>query len=206
MDKNIKDIIKASYENNASIRDRAEVIGWKVDVLDDYLAVAHENNVKTVLDFGSGAGQYAKYLEKNGMDMTCIDLADEMVKLCESKGLKARQMDFYNIEFEDDSFDSVWAMSTLPHVPKKSLGHVLDNMKRIVKNNGIIFIGVYGGKTFEGIWEEDFYEPKRFFSFFEDEDMKSFIANHFEIIDFNVIEDEDGGLNYQSMILRNKKQ
>lgn len=113
-------------------------------------------------------------------------------------------MDFYDLEFEEEKFDAVWALNTLLHVPKKSLEDVLENIKKILKPRGLFYIGIYGGYDSEGIWEEDLYEPKRFFSFYEERQIKGVVKKHFDLVDFQVSEFQDIDLDFQSIILRKK--
>lgn len=70
-----------------------------------------------ILDLGAGTGQHSLYMKEMGLDVTSIDLSFTMIEICLQKGLKAYEMDFYNLTFEDHRFDNVWAMNTLLHVP-----------------------------------------------------------------------------------------
>ncbi len=48
---------------------------------------------------------------------------------------------------------------------------VLARVSRIVKPDGLFYVGLYGGREFEGAWDEDYYEPKRFFCHYLDGDL-----------------------------------
>jgi ubiquinone/menaquinone biosynthesis C-methylase UbiE len=85
--------------------------------------------------------------------VTCIDLSNEMVNLCQEKGLNAHVMDFYDLQFPDQSFDAVFALNCLLHVPKANLESVLKEVHRVLRDGGLFFCGVYGGQDTEGIWE-----------------------------------------------------
>jgi len=37
----------------------------------------------------------------------------------------------------------------------------------------------------EGAWENDFYEPKRFFAMYEDDEIVKIMARRFEVEDFH---------------------
>jgi ubiquinone/menaquinone biosynthesis C-methylase UbiE len=56
-----------------------------------------------------------------------------MVRLCKEKGLDARCMDFHNLEFEDQSFDAVYALNCLLHEPKANMDGVLVEIHRVLK-------------------------------------------------------------------------
>jgi hypothetical protein len=55
----------------------------------------------------------------------------------------------------------------------------------VLKPTGLFYMGVYGGREFEGIWQEDFYTPKRFFSFYLDHRIQEVVSEFFEILYFN---------------------
>ena len=58
------------------------------------------------------------------------------------------------------------------------------------------------GFDFEGIWEDDFYTPKRFFSLHTDEVLKQTLGRVFEIVYFRSIEFDKDQRPFQSVILR----
>jgi len=59
----------------------------------------------SVLDVGSGAGVHAQFLKENGCEVTCIDISPGAVKHLQSIGLKAQQVDFF--ELKDQRFDTI---------------------------------------------------------------------------------------------------
>lgn len=94
---------------------------------------------------------------------SCIDLSNEMIRYCKERGLTAQVMDFYNLDFDDNSFHAVYA-AKLPHTCFKAEIHqVIKEVKRVIKPEGLFNMGMYGGTESEGIWMEDSFEPKRFF-------------------------------------------
>lgn len=168
------------------------------------LFLSHFKNVEglKLLDVGAGAGQQSEFLKSRGIDVHCIDSSIEMVNCCRSKGLSASVMDFYNIEFSKESFDAIWSMNALLHIPKKSLHIVLNSIKKVLKPNGLFYLGIYGGYDSEGIWKEDPYTPNRFFSFFTHDDVQRVIEKYFEIKHFKIVEMPSMTTDFQSMILR----
>lgn len=200
----IKNNLKLSYNERADYREKREVQPWKICEINKVLDYIKKESKVNLLDLGSGPGKQGRIFKDNGVDVTCVDISQEMIKACKTKGLKAYAMDFYNLTFPDESFDVVWSMNTLLHVPKNSINKVLVNIKRVLKPNGIFYLGIYGGYDFEGIWQNDFYNPKRFFSFYEDEKIKEVVKEYFDIIEFNVIPIDESKLHYQSLILRIK--
>ncbi|WP_175532258.1 bifunctional 2-polyprenyl-6-hydroxyphenol methylase/3-demethylubiquinol 3-O-methyltransferase UbiG [Paenibacillus sp. yr247] len=204
----MKQTIKMSYDQQARLRDGIAVQSWKVTEMDRFLARLHaadHRGGKRILDLGSGPGHQASYLQKNGCQVSCVDLSEEMVNICREKGLDALAMDFYTLDLEPESYDAVWTMNALLHVPKSSLLQVLKNIERVLKPDGFLYMGLYGGYESEGIWENDSYRPQRFFSFYEDEHIQNKVREVFDIEHFSVLQMEDMQLNYQSIIAKKKQ-
>lgn len=201
MEYTIKETLKQSYNNNALIREKNETQSWKVNLREQFLKLLKEDVKKTLLDIGAGAGKDSEYFKNNGMEVTAVDLSDEMVRLCREKGIDSYEQDFYSLHMLDRSFDAVWAMNCLLHVEKKELALVLNEIKGVLKPGGLFFYGVYGGVDSEGIWENDKYIPHRFFAFYTDEKLKEILANHFEIVSFKRV-DTGGEYYFQSFILK----
>lgn len=202
MDLKVKDILLQSYNRNAKLRDKQEIEDWKLKELNRFASFFEFQENVSLLDLGAGAGQHGEYLNANGFNVCCIDISPEMIKVCQKKGLNAKVMDFYSLEFENDSFDAIWSMNALLHVPKNSLNIVLNNMRNVLKSNGLCYLGLYGGYDSEGVWEEDPYTPNRFFSFFKHEDILKRVESYFEIVHFEIVPMAGMGVDYQSMILR----
>jgi hypothetical protein len=73
----------------------------------------------------------------------------------------------------------------------------------LMKPNGLFYCGVYGGRDFEGTWEEDYQEPKRFFAYYTDEGIRAAVEEHVRLVSFRRIEPgRPGKLHFQSMLLR----
>jgi hypothetical protein len=79
-------------------------------------------------------------------------------------------------------------LNSLLHLPKIELPAVLRGINSKLTSGGLFYLGVYGGKDHEGVWEEDHYVPKRFFSFYLDEDLKKNLIEVFDIHSFRKIE------------------
>lgn len=203
MDENIKGIIQESYNKNAKLRDKNVIDSWKLQELKKVLSKIEDNINSTLLDLGAGSGIYGKYFANNGLNVTCIDLSPNLIELCKEKGLNSYTMDFYNLTFEENYFDVIWSLNSLLHVPKNSIEEILMDIKKVLKLNGLFYLGLYGGEDFEGIWQDDFYEPKRFFSFYSDDTIKEIVQKYFKIESFEAIEVKNKQKKFQSILARN---
>jgi SAM-dependent methyltransferase len=193
-----------SYNNNAIERNSYILPDWKKAEREVFLEHLKNEQYSSLLEIGAGTGKDSLYFKDKGLDTFSIDLSPEMIKLCQEKGLNAKVMNFAKLDFPDESFDCIWALNCLLHVPKENLEGVLTEIKRVIKPSGLFYMGVYGGKNQEGIWEEDPYSPKRFFSFLEDKAIKQIVSQFFSIEYFNVVPKETvgGTFHFQSIILR----
>lgn len=203
MNVDIKEGLKQAYNAYAHERDKKEIQEWKVRPRETFLRLIIDESKTSLLEIGAGHGRDSKFFMGNNLQVTAIDLSDEMVKLCREKGIDAYEMDFNNLTKLNKRFDAVWAMNCLLHVEKANLGLVLKEIDSVLNPSGLFFMGVYGGEDKEGIWEDDFYTPKRFFAFYTDENIKKAVEGYFDIVSFERI--ETGGNNYfQSIIMRKK--
>ncbi|MDU0200353.1 MULTISPECIES: class I SAM-dependent methyltransferase [Paenibacillus] len=206
-DSGVKQVLKASYDQQARQRDGETMQQWKIDELNDFLARLDKagGSSKRVLDLGSGPGHQADYLREHGCEVVCIDLSEEMVAICREKGLEAYVMDFFALDLQPASFDAVWSMNTLLHVPKDNLLQVLRNVERVLKPDGFFYLGLYGGYESEGIWENDSYRPQRFFAFYEDEHIQKKVREVFALERFHVLQMPEMQPNYQSIIAKRRQ-
>jgi ubiquinone/menaquinone biosynthesis C-methylase UbiE len=162
----IKAQLKDYYNKYADERNSNVKNQWKVDLRDDFLAVIKEKGLKSMLEIGAGTGQDSIFFMKEGFVVTAVDLSEEHVKRCREKGVDAIVMDFSKMTFSDNSFDAIYSMNCLLHIPNDELFNVMREMKRVLKPNGIMFLCQYGDKhkSSEGISNNN-GKGERFFSF-----------------------------------------
>jgi SAM-dependent methyltransferase len=127
-----------------------------------------------------------------------------MAALCEGKGLAARVMDLLDLDLPPGTFDAVYALNCLLHVPDGALPAVLRGIRAALKPGGLFYLGVYGGKDHEGVWKDDPYEPKRFFSLRTDQRLREIVAGPFDVHSFRrvALDERTEGLHFQPLILR----
>jgi SAM-dependent methyltransferase len=201
------DDLRESYDRKAEERDNYEIDSWKIEERCRFLSLLRKEGKKNLLEIGAGPGVHGKFFQDNGLDVICTDLSPEMVRLCREKGLTAHVMDFLHLDFPPSSFDAVYALNCLLHVPRKDLARVLEAIRVLLKPGGLFYLGVYGGKESERVWPEDRYEPKRFFSFLSDDQITEIATRFFELVDFEQIHLENGdpALHFQALILRRSR-
>lgn len=190
-----------AYDVRATSREEAGEPEWRDDIRDDFVARLAES--QAVLEIGAGVGYTAKWFLDQGVDITATDLSPANVELCRAKGVRAEVRDMADLGFEAESFDGVWAASCLMHVPTDNLPEVFEEVRRVLRSDGLFWAGTWGGPTDEGIWAEDRVEPKRFYSIRDDDLMRSLYEPHFEVVSFTTFDPmPEIEWHYQSALLR----
>ena len=78
-----------------------------------------------------------------------------MVELTKEKGVNARLLDCYDLDQIGQTFDAVFSMNCLLHIPQKDIRHILSLIANRINEGGLMYLGLWGGEDFEGILEED---------------------------------------------------
>ena len=191
-----------AYDRSASGRDSSQKAGWKLVERENFLQMLQMNGFTRLLEVGAGTGQDGLFFQQQGLDIICTDPSAENIRRCEEKGLIAYQMDFLSLDFPPASFDAVYALNCLLHVPNPDLPLVLNALHRVLKPGGLFYLGVYGGVDWEGIWQDDPSEPKRFFAYRSDETIRDAVRKLFYEVYFRPIPVEGDRKGYfQSFIL-----
>lgn len=93
-----------------------------------------------VLELGAGTGRHVIFLSKLGLDVTGIDLSEDMLGECRKRAdelnlePELHQMDAHDLKFPNDSFDTVYCDRAFKFFdnPRK----VLDEVRRVLKPGG----------------------------------------------------------------------
>ncbi len=177
MDNN-KAQLKDYYNKNVVERDAKIKSDWKIDLRNDFLSIIKDRGLKSILEIGAGTGQDSLFFMENGLDVTAVDLSQEHVKRCWDKGIDAHVMDFSDMTFADNSFDVIYAMNCLLHIPNAEMPSVIYELKRVLKLNGMIILCQYGDKQKSNEGFKDYGgRGERFFSFRTVEKFSEFIKD-----------------------------
>ncbi len=200
--------IALTYDNVAADRDEAGEADWRWPIAERFLQRMKDAGKTTLLEIGAGVGYTSRWFADKGVSVMATDLAPQQVELCRPRGLEAHVRDMYELGFDRQSFGALWAMNCIHHVPNRDLPRILAGFARVLEPGGLAYIGVWGGRDDEGIPEDDFYLPPRFFSFRSDQALTQMIEGAFDIASFETFEPGEGGddgLHMQSYFLRKGK-
>jgi 2-polyprenyl-3-methyl-5-hydroxy-6-metoxy-1,4-benzoquinol methylase len=122
----------------------------------DFIRVFKEYHIKSVCDAACGFGAYSAMLAVNGFDVAGFDIAASSIELT-SAMLEKQKIDtsgyiisdIADISFPSERFDAVVAHAVLDHLPAKKARKAVEELLRIVKENGLIYL------SFDGLNEED---------------------------------------------------
>jgi ubiquinone/menaquinone biosynthesis C-methylase UbiE len=138
---------------------------------------------KKILDVGCGPGRDVEAFCKRGFDVTGIDLTLSFVEMAQKRVPEAKviQMDMRHLEFPDESFDGIWSLASLIHIPKKDIKKTLEGFYRVLEKKGVIFLAVKEGEGEK--WVEKFGKD-RFYAFYQEKE----ILDLLESVGFKIIE------------------
>ncbi len=97
-----------------------------------------------ILDVGCGGGQDSKFLSDNDCSVLGIDVSKEMIRLAKKFAIKA---DFRIIDLMELStstkYDGIWCCRVFHHISIGEQDKFLDNIKSLLKKDGIIYITAF---------------------------------------------------------------
>ena len=183
--------LRETYDAHAEERDQMGEASWRWPLCEQLISLLKAESKTRLLEIGAGAGYTSEYFADRGLDVVATDLSPAQVERCRAKGLTAYHRDFYDLGFRMESFDAVWAMNCLLHVPSRDLEDVLAGIREVLVDGGVFCMGTWGGIAEEGIYEDDFYQPSRFFALRTDDDLLARVGAVFSVEEFSVVKPPD---------------
>ena len=113
-----------------------------------FIMYCNETNMeKTILDCGAGGDSpplslFAEYgYLTYGIEFNSKQL-EEANKYANTKGqnLNIEKGDMRKLRFDDESFSFVYSYNSVFHMTKKDVSKSIDEMKRVLKKNGLLFV------------------------------------------------------------------
>jgi SAM-dependent methyltransferase len=183
----------------AADRDGQEKETFKVAERRRFLDLLRDRGATSLLEVGAGTGHDSLYFQEQGLRVLCTDLSPAMVELCRAKGLDARVADFLGLGVPSASFDAVYALNCLLHVPTPDLPRVLAAVDEVLAPGGLCYVGTWGGADEEGLVREERYPVPRFFAFRSDQAMRQALAERFHVLSFAAFDTDEH--HFQSFVL-----
>ena len=127
------------------------------------------NEGAAILDFGCGSGRDTRYFLDKGYQVTATDGSAELCRWASAfTGIEVKEMLFGELD-KIDTYDGIWAYSSILHLPKNELLPVIKKMCDALKSTGVIYTS-FKYSDFEGV------RNGRYFTDFTEDSFKKFIA------------------------------
>jgi SAM-dependent methyltransferase len=111
----------------------------------------------TILDFGCGPGRDLKTFAAMGHRAIGLEGASAFAAMARQfSGCEVWQQDFLNLELPRQSFDGVFANTSLFHIPSQELPRVLRQLHAALRPDGVLFASNPHGENQEG-WNRGRY-------------------------------------------------
>jgi SAM-dependent methyltransferase len=195
----VADLRQAYGPDAAAKRDSREKEAFKVEERRRFLDLLRDRAATRLLEVGAGTGHDSLHFQQQGLQVLCTDLSPAMVEFCRAKGLDARVADFLDLGVPPASFDAVYALNCLLHVPTPDFQRVLEAIGEVLVPGGLLYVGTWGGTDEEGPMRDDHHPVPRFFAFRSDRLMRQMLAERFHVLSFTTF-DVDGN-HFQSFVL-----
>lgn len=108
---------------------------------------------KTILDIGTGTGDFLLICKKNGWRVTGIEPNKKARELAEKK-LDANLF-IQTSSLSNKKYDIITLWHVLEHVP--NLNEYISNLKKLLKSNGTLLIAVPNYKSFDALYYKEFW-------------------------------------------------
>ncbi|WP_172885792.1 methyltransferase domain-containing protein [Jiangella sp. DSM 45060] len=195
----VADDLRAAYRGGAGWRDSAPKTAWKVAERAAFLDRLRAADARTLVEIGAGTGHDALFFQDNGLAVVATDLTPEMVAACAAKGLDARVMNLLAPDLPPESFDAVYSLNCLLHVPDADLPAALAAIGGLLRPGGLFFLGVYGGDGSAGVLADDSHDPPRFFCWRTRDQLLDAVQPWFDVVDVHEV--DTGGPPFHSLTL-----
>lgn len=134
-----------------------------------------KNTNTKILDVGCGGGILPLTLLKLGYEVYAIDIDRKKIGFLKKSGIKTEVMDICDLNFENNSFDTVICSEVLEHVKDYKKG--FSEIVRVLKKNGkILFTSPYLSEYNK----KNFKKYKHIVPGFSEEDIKRFTGLNIE--------------------------
>lgn len=132
-----------------------------------------------VLDAGCAGGYHCEKFLENKFKVVGIDFSDYFIKTAKKNVPKASffKKDLLKINFPSKSFDGIWANASLLHLRKNDLNKVLLSFKKILKNEGLIYISLRRGKGEGFDFDKSEIREKGYYAYYLESEIKSYLKN-----------------------------
>jgi len=121
---------------------------------------------QNILDVGCGTGNFSIKLAEQGAVVIGIDVSEEMLSIARTKTgalpISYKNMDLYQLEFQDNTFDAVFSMAAFEFVefPERALSELF----RVLKPGGKLLVGtIHLDSAWGRLYTSDYFQRETVF-------------------------------------------
>lgn len=203
MDKNKKTV--SVYNEIADIY--AKTFTNISEPIDEFLKFIPQNG--KILDIGCGTGIDAKYMQEKGFIVTGVDPSQKMLDIAKKQAplIKFKLGDCRKLDFAPNYFNGIFSSFSLIHIQKKDVREILKDFYRILKKEGILYIGFQEGDPKETFINAPIKPDKKIFlNVFSEQEIKKLIHEAgFSILEQYKREPKEKELQFTKMFIISKK-
>lgn len=166
------------YDQDAASRSTRPLAAGRVAHRDGFIDRLRAEGRRSVIEIGTGPGRDAVAFLAAGFEVAGVDLSPVHVELARGAGVDARVAAAQALPFADASFDALWSMSVLMHLPDPELDAALAEFSRVLRPGGLAAFGTWGGDGTEGVNPDDTIDPPRYFNWRTDAGFVAAVARH----------------------------
>ncbi len=185
-----KETTRLSYEATASAFAEKVASLAPIDSIDKLMSVLIP--APRILDIGCGSGRDAKIFQSMGAEVIGIDFCANLLDIAKAHAptVNFQLMDIEELDFPEETFDAVWAASSLLHLPKSVLPSVLARIHAILEEDGYFYLTLKKGSG-ELLEIDQRYEgaAQKFWAYYEADEIKKILAEaQFAVLTCDLIE------------------
>jgi SAM-dependent methyltransferase len=188
------------YNQEAEARANRELIAERLEARAAFISTYVPPGAR-LLEVGTGPGRDAGAFVAAGLATFGVDLSHEFAVFAAKTGAAMTNATARALPFRDGSFDVVWSMSTLMHIPDSAIEASLGELRRVLRPVGVAAIGVWGGRDVEQRLAGN-YEPPRYFCRRSDDRWRSLLAAIGTVVAFDTWHREADEFYYQWAVVR----
>jgi 2-polyprenyl-3-methyl-5-hydroxy-6-metoxy-1,4-benzoquinol methylase len=133
------------FQFEQQFRGPRELIKEKQRQYVDYFKGKHN-----VIDVGCGRGEFVELLVENGVNVTGIDITDDMVRFCREKGLPVIKEDVFEHlnDMAGDEIDGIFASQVIEHLTPELLIRLIRLAYTKLKQRGVFVLETVNPRSF----------------------------------------------------------
>lgn len=168
--------------------------GWPMEIdplqLEFLQTVKRSTNTGKALDIGCGQGRHTFMFAENGFEAYGIDFLGRPVEEAKERAAKEANgnvhfevMDVLDLQFPDNFFDVILDWSVLDHIYPQDWDRYLQNVERVLKAGGYLFLTEFSAKDIRiSDPKDNARDEANYDHFFREDEIKSLFEDRFDTL------------------------